>query len=98
MSYTKQIIEITDQIAQEAHSLNSLEEDRAEWVGPEGRRLRAGPWNYHVVRKDGTVTPGLEGVQRETLKLLDGLIFVQKSKIEGLRFKLVQLGKNGGAQ
>lgn len=97
MSYTKQIVEIAQQIEREARALGSLEEDRAEWTKPDGRRYSIGEWRYPVVRKDGTVTPGLEGVQREALAVLDGMISAQRSKIEGLRFKLVQLAKNGGA-
>lgn len=97
MSYTKQIVEITDQIAREACALESLEEDRAEWVKPDGRKFSAGAWRFPVVRQDGTVTPGLDGIHREAVKLLDGLIASQRSKIEGLRFKLVQLAKNGSA-
>lgn len=97
MSYAADIEKIAEQIGQEARTLRHLEKDRASWVKPKGKSFQLGEYNYPVVRESGTITPGLEGIQREALKLLDGMILSQKSKIEGLRFKLVQLGKTGGA-
>ena len=100
MSYAKQIIDIASAIGEEAGVLASLEKERSEWVRPERNCFSVGRTRYYVVRKDGTVTPGLEGIQREALKLHDDQIFKSRSRLEGLRFKLANLGKlthEGGA-
>ena len=93
MSYAKQIIDIASAIGEEAGVLASLEKERSEWVRPERNYFSVGRTRYYVVRKDGTVTPGLEGIQREALKLHDDQIFKSRSRLEGLRFKLANLGK-----
>lgn len=100
MSYAKQIIDIASAIGEEAGVLASLEKERSEWIRPERNCVAVGRTRYYVVRKDGTVTPGLEGIQREALKLHDEQIFKSRSRLEGLRFKLANLGKltqEGGA-
>ena len=93
MSYAKQIIDIARAIGEEAGVLASLEKERSEWVMPERNTFSVGRTRYYVVRKNGTVTPGLEGIQREALKLHDDQIFKSRSRLEGLRFKLANLGK-----
>ena len=97
MSYAKQVVELADQIREEARKLESLEKGRNRWTTPKAETFHVGSTNYWVVRENGTVTPGLEAIQREAVKLHDDQIFAAKSRIEGLRFKLVQLAKNGGA-
>ena len=100
MSYAKQIIEIASAIGEEAGVLASLEKERSEWISPGRNWVSIGAKRYYVVGKDGTVTPGLEGIQREALKLHDDQIFKSRSRLEGLRFKLANLGKltnEGGA-
>ena len=93
MSYAKQIIDIAKAIREEADVLASLEKSRSKWLLPECEIFDFGSKRYYVVRKDGTVTPGLEGIQREALKLHDDQIFKSRSRLEGLRFKLANLGK-----
>lgn len=97
MSYEEQVVELASQIGDEASKLKSLEKARNRWTQPKGETFYIGGTNYWVVREDGTVTPGLEAIQREAIKLHDDQIFAAKSRIEGLRWKLVQLGKTGGA-
>lgn len=97
MSYAKQVVELAEQIREEGRKLESLESGRNRWMKPEAETFYIGSTSYWVVRKDGTVTPGLEAIQREAVKLHDAQIIAAKSRIEGLRFKLVQLAKNGGA-
>ena len=97
MSYAEQILEITDQIKAEAEKLRALENGRQGWTKPKGETFYIGKQNYWVVRENGTVMPGLEAIQREAIKLYDDKIFEANSRIEGLRFKLVKLAKEGGA-
>lgn len=100
MSYAKKISDIASAIGEEAGVLASLEKERSEWVRPERNWVSVGAKRHYVVQKDGTVTPGFEGIQREALKLHDDQIFKSRSRLEGLRFKLANLGKlthEGGA-
>ena len=82
----KKIIEITDEITH-------LENDRGAWTRPEYRTFDFGGRRYYLVRKDGTVTPGLEAFQAEALKAIDRQIANAHSRLEGARYALVQLGK-----
>lgn len=97
MTYAERIVTIAKEIQAEADRLVSLEKTRSEWVTPEREWLTIGPSRYYIVGKNGKVTSGLEGVQREMLKIHDAQIAQSKSRIEGLRFKLVQAAKQGGA-
>lgn len=96
MSYANQIEELAWQIGSEARALRELQKERASWLTPGGKAFYVGNDSHYVVRKDGSVCPGLEGVQREAVKLHDERIIAANSRIEGLRFKLVNLAKTGG--
>ena len=50
----------------------------------------------YVTREDGTTPAPLQGIKREAIKAFDDLIFAKKSELEGLRFQLVNLAKQGG--
>ena len=94
MTYTETIIKLTDAIDSLARTLKGLEEERDTWVNP----LRSASFRMlgtarRVVRENGTITPGLEGVQREAVKLYDAEILSVESQIEGLRHKLVLVAK-----
>ncbi|MBU3577547.1 DUF4461 domain-containing protein [Polynucleobacter sp. UK-Kesae-W10] len=98
MTYQEQMKNIAEQIISQCSALYRLEENRNDWVKPEGHSLMIGSNHYYAVRKDGSVTPGLEAVQAEMLKLIDNQIFKANSKLEGLRFQMIQLGKTGAIQ
>ena len=94
MTYTETIIKLTDAIDSLARTLKNLEKERDSWVNPErSTSFRMLGKARKVVRADGTITPGLEGVQRETVRLYDAEILSVKSQIEGLRYKLVLVAK-----
>ena len=97
MTYAERIATIAKEIGAEADRLVSLEKSRSDWVAPEREWLAIGPSKHYIVGKSGKVTAGLEGVQREMLKIHDAQIAQSKGRIEGLRFKLVQVAKQGGA-
>lgn len=97
MSYHSELKAVAEKISAQCDCIFSLEKGRQKWVSPENERVSFGQVFCYVVRKDGTVTPGLETVQAEMLKVFDNQLFKAKSKLEGLRFELVQLGKKGGA-
>lgn len=69
-------------------AIKSLEKERARWVEPEAQWIAIGERRYWVVRKDGTVTAGLEGLQREAIKAHDLALFSARSELEGLLWKL----------
>lgn len=96
MTYAERIATIAKEIGAEADRLVSLEKSRSDWVAPEREWLDIGPSRHYIVGKSGKVTAGLEGVQREMLKIHDAQIAQSKGRIEGLRFKLVQVAKQGG--
>lgn len=76
-----------------AKQIATLEKGRQEWMKPRYKTFYIGDTQYYVVREDGTVTPGLEGVQREAIKAHDNALILAKSRLEGLRYELAQLGK-----
>jgi len=96
MSYSTQIAGVAEEIISVAKHLEGLEKSLADWKRPKGITFFVSPSHHYVVREDGTVTPGLEGVQREAIALHESQIFKAKSRLEGLRWKLVQLGKARG--
>lgn len=97
MTYAERIATIAKEIAAEADRLAKLEKSRSEWVTPLREWVTIGDSRHYIVGKDGKVAAGLEGMQREALKIHDSQIALSKSRIEGLRFKLVQVAKQGDA-
>lgn len=98
MSYTAKIVALATVILEEAQRAVALEKDLADWKFPKGRTHHVGGATHYVVREDGSVTPGFEGIQREAVALLERQIIKAHGRIEGLRFQLVKLGKTGGAR
>lgn len=96
MSYVLEIAKLAEQILVEAKSAAQLETELAELKQPQKRTFYVGATNHYFVRHDGTITPGLEGVHREAVALIERQILKANSRIEGLRFKLAKLGKKGG--
>lgn len=93
-TYADSVAEIASKISAEAKTIRSLENCREEWTRPEGAYVNIGG-NAYVVRKDGTVNPLLVGIQREALRALDDLLHHHRGRLEGLRFALVKLGREG---
>lgn len=95
-NYAEQVAEIAAAIQTKAEALRAVEKARHEWTRPEGAWINVGQ-NTYIVRKDGTVPAPLAGVQREVLAVLDGRAHFLRGELEGLRFKLVKLGREGGS-
>lgn len=96
MSYYKDIANIAERIKSVADELAGIKKHRNDWTRPKGATFWVGHHQY-VTREDGTTPAHLEGVKREALKAYDDLIFAKQNELEGLRFKLVNLAKQGGA-
>ena len=79
---------LASSIKVQVSTIKALEEERSKWVDPESHWIAIGENRYWVVRKDGTVTTGLEGLQREAIKAHDIALFSAKSVLEGLLWKL----------
>lgn len=97
MSYAKKIADVASLIKAQADVLDRLESEKTKWTKPRTKTFHIGGVERWVVREDGTVTPGLEGVQQAAIKVHDEAIFEAKSRLEGLRYQLVKLGREGGA-
>lgn len=97
MSYYKQVAGLAEQIQSKATELAGLEKHRDDWIRPKGTTFWLGH-HQTVTREDGTTPAALQGVKREAIKAFDDLILAKKGELEGLRFKLVNLAKQGGAQ
>ena len=92
--YTEKIIDISQEMSYLARRLKQLHDGRDLWVNPKrSGSFSVGGVNRKVVQPDGTITPGLEGVQREAVKLHDAEILSVESQIEGLRYKLTTVAK-----
>ena len=96
MSYYKDVAALAAKIQAEAEQLASLEKHRNDWIKPKGATFWLGH-HQTVTREDGTTPTALQGVKREAIKAFDDLILAKKGELEGLRFKLVNLAKQGGA-
>jgi hypothetical protein len=97
VSYYKNVAALAEQIKEKAEQIAILENHRNDWIKPKGATFWLG---YHqpVTLEDGTTPAALQGVKREAIKAFDDLILSKKGEIEGLRFKLVNLAKQGGDQ
>jgi hypothetical protein len=96
MTYYKQVAALAEKVQTNAEEIASLEKHRNEWIKPKGTTFWLGHHMY-VTREDGTTPAVLKGVKREAIKAFDDLILAKKGELEGLRFKLVNLAKQGGA-
>lgn len=96
MSYYQDMALIAKQIGKAANELEEIEKARRHWVEPRATTFWVG-YHMNVTREDGSTPKQLEGIKREALKAYDEMIFSKKSELEGLRFKLVNLAKQGGA-
>lgn len=84
--------EVLDSVAR----VNNLQQSHKEWTTPESVRVNVGRYIY-LVRKDGTVVPGLERAHNEVVNYIENEIELEMGRLEGLRFKIAQLGRQGGA-
>lgn len=92
-SYAKKLAAAAELVGKIADEIKSLENQRAEWEKPEYKTFDFGSKRFYLVRKDGSVTPELEEFQKAALKAIDDRISEAYSRLEGARFKIVQLGK-----
>lgn len=97
MSYIEKVADLAAQIKNQADEILALKKERESWVRPKSKAIHLGRIQHWVVRDDGTVTPGFEGIQREAIKMHDAAIFDATSRLEGLRYQLAKLGKVGEA-
>lgn len=92
-TYVERVAEIAAGIKRKAEYIAALETSRAEWLKPDYQVFQFGGHSYKVVLPDGKVSPPFAGIQREALALHDRQLLKAKSELEGLRWKLLQLGK-----
>ncbi len=97
MTYYKQVADLAKQIQDKAEALASLERNRNDWIRPKGTTFWLGH-NMNVTRDDGTTPVALQGLKREAIKAYDDVILTKKCELEGLRFELVNLAKQGGVE
>jgi hypothetical protein len=93
----KNVVALAEQIKEKAEQIAILEKHRNDWIKPKGTTFWLGH-HRHVTAENGTTPAALQGIKREAIKAFDDLILSKKSEIEGLRFKLVNLAKQGGDQ
>ncbi|CDN87372.1 hypothetical protein BN948_01794 [Hydrogenophaga intermedia] len=91
VTYAEQVSNLAKAIQEKADAIRNMEKARHDWTRPEGISLYIGQ-HMHVVRKDG-VNPRLAGVQREALSYIDSRLLTLRGELEGLRFRLVGLGR-----
>lgn len=96
MSYAQKVSELAEVIQSKAGAIKKLEEARKNWTDPKSTMTFWLGDHVRVFMADGTVHPALKGVQRAALECIDEQLFKRNSELEGLRFKLVQLGRKGG--
>ena len=94
-TYAHRVAEIASKIKAKAEYIANLEQTRAEWLRPDYKVFQFGGHSYKVVLPDGKVNPPFAGIQREALAIHDGQLLKANSELEGMRWKLLQLGKEG---
>lgn len=90
-SYAIQVRDLAKQITGKATTIAEMEEARVRWTTPGNMSIWIGE-HLTVVRPDG-VNPALAGVQREAVAYIDSRLHKLRSEMEGLRFRLIQLGR-----
>ena len=96
-SYYTEAIATAKRMNELADAILATKRARADWTQKnEGKSIFIG---YHakVFREDGLVDPQLAGVQREILAAIDDRLHRLRGEFEGLRYKMSQIGKQGGA-
>lgn len=92
-TYAERVAEVAAKIKAKAEYIANLEKTRAEWLQPDYKTFQFGGHTYKVVLPDGKVNPAFAGIQREALALHDRQLLRANSELEGMRWQLLQLGK-----
>lgn len=95
-TYTDQVAQLAEHIRRKAAQIQTMEKARRDWSLPGAERIHIGE-TLDVVLVDGSVNPGLAGVHREVLAYIDTQLHKLHGELEGLRYRLANLGKTGGA-
>ena len=96
MSYYEQMADLAKQISSGVNAIQELEKAREKWSTPGHVTFWTGR-HTDVTRKDGSTHPRLINFRREAIAALDGMLIDKKSEVEGLRYRMAELGKKGGA-
>jgi hypothetical protein len=94
MSYAQQIEELAKVIQSKAADIRQLEEAHKNWTNPKSQQTFWLGAHIGIFRADGTVHPALAGVQRAAAACIEDQLFKRNSELEGLRFRMVQLGRS----
>lgn len=95
MSYLKEVVDLAAAIRASAERIQVLEKARRDWNRPNGHSIWLGE-NVCLTHSEGVTPPKFVALKQEILKVVDDQIFSEKSRFEGLRFKLVNAAKAGG--
>jgi hypothetical protein len=95
-TYAKQVADLASAIQEKAQEILTMEKSRHNWTRPEGISIHMGQHIY-VVPKSGVVPQQLAGIQQEVLTYHDNRLAMLRGELEGLRYKLIKLGREGGA-
>ena len=95
-TYAKQVADLASEIQEKAKAILTMERSRHDWTRPEGIGIHMGQ-SIYVVPKNGVVPQQLAGIHREVLAYHDDRLAKLRGELEGLRYKLIMLGREGGA-
>lgn len=96
--FTKAMKEIAKSILHVAQEVELLQAELHDLKTPHKRAIHLGGQAHYLVRQDYSITPGFERIHAEQVRLTKEAIAKSMSRLEGLRFKLVQLIKAGAAK
>ena len=91
-TYADQVSKLAEAIQRKADQIRVMEKSRRSWTTPQGGSVHMGD---HIYLVDAAgVRPQVAAIHREILVYIDGRIASLTSELEGLRFKLVKLGRS----
>lgn len=92
-NYIKTMTKLAAELTEKVGLVERLEDERNTWQKPEYKTFTVGGVNYYVVRQDGTVPELLAPIQAAAIDAIDKCLVAARSDLEGVRFKIAQLGK-----
>jgi len=95
-TYAKQAAALASAIQEIAKEILTMDKSRHDWTRPEGIGIYMGQLIY-MVPKNGVVPQQFAGIQREVLAYHDDRLAKLHGELEGLRYKLIKLGRAGCA-
>ena len=93
-TYAEQVAALASAIQEKAKEILTMDESRHDRTRPKGVGIHMGQHIY-MIPMNGVVPQQFAGIQREVLAYHDAHLTKLHGELEGLRYKLIKLGRTG---